>query len=248
MNRLLPVVATHNLVTYTKILYSKTIFGKKIEVKIQAQCQLIVSVGPSRHDLYCYAKVYYKIFSVNKVKNLYSFKKQVFTNWSWGKSWGGNWNVNFGIGFPPPFSFISLNLHASVTYNIWVNLNGKIIKFWYPTIYQAKADIGTKIRTFASATLKVLAIKGGVYIDANPLVQVKTDPTVTLYYYWLQQHGFIVIWVKWYWEITAFKITWGFRYKTWFFGWSGWKNIKKWSINGFYGKWKIVNKWFVRNL
>jgi len=241
------VVATHTLVSYTKILYSKTIFGKKIEVKIEAKCQLEVSI-PFKHELVCYAKLHYKIFSISKTKTLYSIRKLIFTNWSWSKNWGGNWNVNFGIGFPPPFSFISLNLHAGVSYSINVDLTGKLIKFWYPTIYQSKAVISTQINTSASATLKVLAVKGGVFVNANPLVRVSTDPTATLYYYWLQQHGWIIVWVKWYWEIQAFAFEWGFRYKTWFFGWSNWKIIKKWSISGLYGKWKIVNKWFFFNL
>lgn len=117
-----------------------------------------------------------------------------------------------------------------------------MIQFWYPTVYRAKADIGSKLVTSASATITVLAIKGGVFITANPLVQVSTDPTATLYYYWLNK--FMLVYVQWYWEIIAFKITWGFRYKTWWFGWSGWKIIKQWSINGLYGKYKILTKWY----
>lgn len=122
MKRLLPLAATHTLISYTKILYSKTIFGKKIEVKIEAKCQLKVYTFPSKHVLYCYSNLHYTIFGISKTKTLYSLTKQIFTNWNWNQNWGGNWGLSFKVYFPPPFSFISLHLSANVNYQIWVKL------------------------------------------------------------------------------------------------------------------------------
>ena len=202
--RLLPVVATHNIVHYTKILYSKTILGKKIEVKFELKCQLLISVGPVKHEVYCVGKLIYKIFSVTKTKNLFSFKKQVGLNWSWNKNLGGAWNLNFGVGLPPPVAFISLNFHVQVSYYINISLTGQIEQWTYPFRYKAQAVVVTGLNTDSWASLRVLAVEGGVFIKGT-LIRLKTDPFARLYYYWAPQHKVIIALFSWYFEILAFQ-------------------------------------------
>jgi hypothetical protein len=75
------------------------------------------------------------------------------------------------------------------------------------------------------------------------LVKLTTDPTVTLSYYWLYVKKINIL-AQWYLYINAFQYDWGFFYRYWTFwsGWSGRKIIAKWTINGLYAKYTLVNK------
>ena len=240
---MLQTSTSHTLVQYTKILYSKIILGRRVEVKIFAKCDLIISTSPVKHEVECRAQLIYKIFGPTRTKTIYHFRKQVALNWNWNRNYSGQWTVNFGIGLPPPVAFISINFHIRVNYYIYLHLEGKVTKYWYPFIYRTKAVITTGLNTYASATLRVLAVEGGGYISGT-LVRVRTDPTATLYYYFQPAHKFIIVLVCWYFEILAFQFEWGFKWRYWFFGWKPWKIIAKWNINGIYKKYKIIYRAF----
>ncbi len=185
------------------------------------------------------------MFGVSKTKTLFSFTKQIGANWTWGQNWGGNWTFSFSVPLPPPVSFITINFYVTVGYTINLNLYSSVQQWWYPLIHEVKAVASTSLWVNAAATVKVVAVEGGVFI-AGTIVKVSTDPTCTLYYYLQPQHKFIIFWIKWYWEILAFQFEWGFKWRYWFFGWKPWQIIAKWTIsNGITQKYQILNKIFV---
>lgn len=116
----------------------------------------------------------------------------------------------------------------------------------YPYKYQARAVLETGVDVDARASVRVIAIEGGVFIKGT-VVRVGTDPMVTLSYYWSDKK--ISIAVSWYFWLAIFQFKWGFFWRYWrlFKGWSGVKIIKQWVISsGYYQTWKIkLDNWQV---
>lgn len=198
------------------------------------------------HQVQCTGKMIYILFGKSKTLSLFNFRKSVSFNWSWNKQYKGDWGFNVWIGLPKPVNFIGISFSFKVSYVINLSLNADTFPGINPYKFKVKALATTQVDTNAKASLKVVAIIGGVFIRGT-LVKAGTDPTITLSYYFAKQE--IKIQALWYFWIYAFQYKWGFFYRYWrlFKGWTGEKIIKQWTIKGIYRKYNISNKtWIIK--
>jgi hypothetical protein len=220
------------------VLFSKTIFGKLFQVSVDVKCYLLVY--PNDHKIQCTGTLKYDLFGKTKSVTLFNYIKSVNFAWSQNYHYQGKWGFSVYIPLPPPVSFLGLNFVFDISYVIDINLSAN--NYPGPPYKIVVAAVATtSVNTDASAAIRAVVIEGGVFISGT-LVKVKTDPTLSLSYYWTSKK--ISVLAQWYFEIFAFQYDWGFFYRTWglFSGWSGKKIIAKWTIKGLYGKWAIINK------
>jgi len=237
--RTLQILQNYTVYNYKKTLISKSIFGKTFSADVEVKCYVLVY--PSDHQIQCIGSFNYQLFGKTKSVTIFNFKKSVSFSWTWSKQYKGSWDFAVAIPLPPPVSFIHLTFSFKVSYVIDVKIDINAGQNINPYQVKVNALATTKVNTDASAGIRVVVIEGGVFMSGT-LVEVGTDPKITLSYYFTKKY--INILAQWYFWINAFNYKWGFYYKTWrlFKGWSGRKIIKQWTINGVYGKWVIVNK------
>lgn len=132
---------------------------------------------------------------------------------------------------PPPVSFISLNFAISLQYSIPINLNtnGQLnLPVAYTCTFTSSFD--PYVYLDSSAVLGVGVAEGGAYIS-GVVLNVKTDPKITLAYF--LQSSIVVITVDWKFHLKPFSFNWGFRYrfKKLFGGWGPWKYIGPYTVS-----------------
>lgn len=193
-HRLLQIVRNDTIYNYTKTLLSKTILGKTFSAKVEVKCYLIILQFD--HQVQCRGKVLLNWFSKSKTITIFSFKKSVSFQWSWHKVYSGSWNFNVNIGLPSPVSALGLRFRFNTNYAITLDLgtNTNIVGSDQYR-FKARAVAVSQVNTNAQASVRVLALEGGVFINGI-LVKVTTDPTLTLSYYFTAQK--IIILAQWY--------------------------------------------------
>ncbi len=99
---------------------------------------------------------------------------------------GGSWGFDVYIPFPPPYSFAGIRFIFSIRYSIDIAVvSTHILANPYKVIISSTVD--TSIFTDSSASVGILQlVEGGIFIRGT-IAKVRTDPKLTISYYWLTQ-------------------------------------------------------------
>jgi hypothetical protein len=173
---------SQNILNYEKILLAQTILGQRFDVRLYVYCDLLIYANYN-NQVRCYGVVKYTIFNKNKQITVFDYTKSVWSGWSYYNRLAGSWAFNIYIPLPPPVSFIGINFYISIGYFIDLNLYATTQNFANnPYIFKTGAAVSTGITTDSRASLRVIAIEGGVYIRGT-LAQLRSDPYIQLSYY-----------------------------------------------------------------
>lgn len=232
---------TQNILNSEKVLYEKTILGKKFKVSFNTKCDLITYTYDVK--LKCVGRVNVQYFGQSKSVKVFEFLKSV--SFTWSKSYGksGSWGASIWIGLPKPINFIGLTLQIGLKYNLNLDLAGSVYDT-SPYTYQVKADLAAVLTTDSSASLRVGIFEGGVRIYGT-LADLTSDLTARAKFLFLQKKiEFRIIWNA---KLKYFNAKWQIRYrrKRIFTGkWTSWKVILTKNISGGTKSWNLLDKTF----
>lgn len=149
------ILQKYTIINYTKTLFSKTILGKKVEVKFKAFCEL--RVYSFDHKVHCNGRAIFNVFGKTKTIYLFSWTKSVIYTWNYYKSYPGQWDFKLWIGLPKPVNFIGLSFKIKLSYNLILQAEAKVTDL-SPYTYQVKAEASAYLNTDSEAAVRVLAV------------------------------------------------------------------------------------------